>query len=120
MQALYNQRNNIDKTIVVLMPLISLIKDNHQKSIDLNIKSLELHSEVDAEINESLNNYSLIYICPERLGLHEDAESDAFLEVLIDLYKKDKICRFVIDEAHTIKEWGQTFRKACYETYTLK
>lgn len=79
MQALYNQRNNIEKTIIVLMPLISLIKDNHQKSIDLKIRSLELHSEIDIDIDESLNNYSLIYICPERLGLHEDAESDAFL-----------------------------------------
>ena len=106
MQALYNQRNNIDKIIVVIMPLISLIKDNHQKSVKLGIRSLELHSEIDFDLNDTvdpLDNYSLIYVCPERLGLHEEAESDAFLDVLRDLYKRNKICRFVIDEAHTIK-----------------
>ena len=34
-----------------------------------------------------------------------------FLNLLIELYEKGKLDRFVLDEVHCVKTWGESFRK---------
>jgi superfamily II DNA helicase RecQ len=57
--------------------------------------------------------YSLIYICPERLGLGLESSpaEQEFLQVLIKLDEKGMLKRFILDEVHCVKTWGDTFRK---------
>jgi bloom syndrome protein len=57
--------------------------------------------------------YKLIYICPERLGLGKESTpaDQAFLSILKNLYDVGKLDRFILDEIHCVKSWGETFRK---------
>lgn len=64
----------------------------------------------------------MIYVCPEKLGLPVDDGSNedgdgglndtTFLKLLTQLNDMGKLDRFVLDEVHCVKKWGDTFRKA--------
>ncbi|MBN8704652.1 MAG: ATP-dependent DNA helicase RecQ [Bacteroidetes bacterium] len=102
---------------VVISPLIALIRDQAERARKLKIPVFELHGLNSTEENQlALNSffdleYGLLILSPERWNLSvraiiEDKEPSIFL---------------VIDEAHCISVWGQSFRPSYTEmTYDFK
>ena len=96
------------------------------KSLGMNV--LQMHSgfKEDQELaafQDILDSkYTMIYVCPEKLGLPVDDGSNedgdgglndtTFLKLLTQLNDMGKLDRFVLDEVHCVKKWGDTFRKA--------
>lgn len=100
-----------DGLTIVVSPIISLMKDqveNLKKRYNLTnveyLSSTRIESDIEKVINQ-LTEYKIIYITPERL------KNKKFLNSL----KKVKISMLVIDEAHCISLWGNSFRSSYLE-----
>ena len=108
----------------VVMPLLSLIEDNLNFVLDLAIPAVSLSvgntQKEDKKIGQLYNEirelrHKLVYLTPEKL-----VKSPALLEVMTELYRENKIDRFVIDEVHCVSHWGQDFRKDYLHLNLLK
>ena len=98
----------LNKTTIVISPLISLMNDQCIYLNSKNINSVCLNSETT--YYSSLSNYRIIYTTPEF--------------IINNIYKFKQIieyiCLFAIDEAHCVSQWSLDFRHSYLELACLK
>lgn len=91
---------------IVFSPLIALMRDQVRSMQAKGIRAAAINSNQEDEENEAIiakaqnNQLDILYIAPERM---ENA-------VWIGAARDMKIAMIVIDEAHCISIWGQSFR----------
>lgn len=108
---------------IVLSPLKSLIYDQIETLKKKDISCYLLNGDLkEREKNVVLNelrkdypNIKLLYTTPESILGNEEIK-----ECIINLYKKNLINRFVLDEAHCISTWGNDFRPHYLKVRKLK
>lgn len=101
-----------NKVIFIISPLISLMEDQKEKLVEMDIpvaclhgnnvnKQKEIFKIIDGDIN-------IVYMSPEYM-----IQGDGF-ELADLLIKEDRLGFFAVDESHCISVWGHDFR----DTYT--
>ncbi|KAF1806088.1 P-loop containing nucleoside triphosphate hydrolase protein [Mucor lusitanicus] len=97
----------------VVSPLLSLMEDQVEQLVGKGIAATKLNSSVDAahkkwvysDLNQPTPATHLVYITPELL-----TKSDQLQNTLNRLDQRNRLARFVIDEAHCVSQWGHDFR----------
>ena len=101
---------------LVITPLIALMKDQVNRLNSLEIKSLAIHSGMNAEeIDNALENaiygdYKFLYVSPERISTRVFQGKAGRLNLSL----------VAIDEAHCISQWGYDFRPSYLKIVTLR
>ncbi|MEI6752402.1 MAG: RecQ family ATP-dependent DNA helicase [Paludibacter sp.] len=96
----------LEGVTIVFSPLIALMRDQVRSMKDKGIRAAAINSNQEADENEAIieqarnNDLDILYIAPERM------ENAGWISAAREM----KIAMVVIDEAHCISVWGQSFR----------
>lgn len=100
---------------IVVSPLISLMQDQVDHLNALNIHAIAFNGESTKQYKDMVmkmfkeanpdNFIELLYVTPEMMNMNK-----RFQDALDVLYRKRKLARIVIDEAHCVSQWGHDFR----------
>ncbi len=91
---------------IVFSPLIALMRDQVRSMLEKGIRAAAINSNQEENQNATIiakaqkNQLDILYIAPERM------ENASWISAARDM----KISMVVIDEAHCISMWGQSFR----------
>lgn len=101
---------HLNKSVVVLSPLRALMSQQNQELAAKGLSSSAPHAIADyRQYYNTLRSYvhqglpKFLYVSPER------AVADGMLEYVLS-QRRDDIGLIVVDEAHCISQWGETFR----------
>src|ERR1700689_2078792 len=106
----------VDRTVVVISPLIALMQDQVAQLSQMGISAALLNSTLAASeqaeiLREAIaGRFRLLYLSPERL-----ARADT-----IEWLQRVPVSLFAIDEAHCISEWGHEFRPEYRQLSSLR
>ncbi len=96
------------KTMFIISPLISLMDDQKEKLIQMDIPCAALHGNnknKDQEVFQVIDGtIKIVYMSPEYL-----IKGDG-LELANTLVESDQLGFLAVDESHCISVWGQDFR----------
>lgn len=99
---------------IVVSPLLSLMQDQVEQLVKVRgIPTGMLNGTISEsakrfvfdDLMQPIPTMSLLYITPELLDL-----SGQLKNTLRSLHQRNKLARFVIDEAHCVSQWGHDFR----------
>ena len=106
----------LNKTSLIISPLISLMEDQLMKMNECNIPTVCLNSTTKNknDLKKDILNgkYRLVYITPEYLEFQKE-----FIE---ELNKRKLLISVIIDEAHVISSWACDFRVSYMKLNCLK
>lgn len=98
-----------NKVIFIISPLISLMEDQKEKLINMDIPVACLHGNNPNKQNEIFSiidgDINIVYMSPEYM-----ISGDGF-ELADVLMKENKLGFFAVDESHCISTWGHDFRE---------
>jgi ATP-dependent DNA helicase RecQ len=99
-----------DGVTVVVCPLVSLIQNQLQDLKKKSIPALWVKTLNDVDYVKRRDTFKIIYVTPELLSK----------PMFIEKVKQLRISLCVIDEAHCVYEWGNTFRQSYRELGKIK
>lgn len=113
---------------IVISPLISLIHDQVNHLLKLGIPALRITGDMPAKDRErALAEIfardatpqamlpALVYLTPEFVN-----KSRVAADIFAHLSRRNRLARFVVDEAHCVSQWGHDFRPDYKEMGQLK
>lgn len=106
-------KGKTDGVTIVISPLIALIHNQVKNLLRLEIPTLAITSDLSeedrrfacSELYKRDVQVRLLYLTPEFI-----CNSRLAANLFQHLYNKNRLARFVIDEAHCVDQWGHDFR----------